>query len=405
MGVKLYPQQEEALGRMRNGVILNGAVGSGKSITSLAYYFTKVCRGNLEKLTIQRPVDLYIITTAMKRDRYEWDDECARFLLSTDPAKCFHGVKVVIDSWNKITNYTDVQGAFFIFDEQRVSGHGAWVKSFLKIARRNLWILLSGTPGDCFMDYVPVFIANGYFKNRTEFTRRHVVYKKWVKYPAVDRYLDERRLMKMRDSVLVDMNVIRHTIPHHINVLVPYDTALYKSVMKDRWNFLATPQRPIETASELCYILRRVVNGDDRRLREVEKILKDHPKAIIFFNFTYEVEMLTLMCEAAGMPVARWDGKKHEPLPTGDHWVYLVQYAAGDSGWNCTTTDTIIFYSQNYSYKSTVQAAGRIDRVNSPYTDLYYYHLRSAANIDLAIYRALRKKKKFNETRYVSHCK
>ena len=252
------------------------------------------------------------------------------------------------------------------------------------------------------MDYIPVFIANGFYRNRSEFIREHVIYKRYLKYPAVDRFVGIKKLERYRSAVLIDMNFARATTAHHLKVTVPYDVALYKDVFKKRWNFYAEPQRPIETASELCYILRKIVNSDFRRADEVVRLVKEHKKAIIFFNFTYEVELLIRSFAFAGIPTARWDGKKHEPIPDGDTWAYLVQYAAGDSGWNCTETDTIIFYSQSYSYKSTVQAAGRIDRLNTPFRDLYYYHVRSGANIDLAIHRALESKKEFNERRYVS---
>ena len=396
MSFELRDHQKAALRKMRNGCILNGSVGSGKSLTSLAYYYICVCKGSLVKHTMSNPKDLYIITTAMKRDKKEWPLECAQLGLTEGDNDV--GVKITIDSWNNIRKYIQVTGAFFIFDEQRVVGKGAWVKAFLTIAKRNQWILLTATPGDNFMDYCPVFIANGFYKNRTDFIKQHVVPKPYVKYWAVDRYVNTRKLYYYKNQILVPMEYERDVEYHHMDVISPHSSQLYKAVMKDRWNVYE--ERPIVNASELCYVLRRIVNSDRRRLQIVSELLDTHKKAIIFFNFTYEAELLERLCESKGIASARWDGHKHEPIPEADSWVYLVQYAAGDSGWNCTQTDTIIFYSQNYSYKSTVQAAGRIDRMNTPYKHLYYYHIRSQSGIDNAIHRALKQKKKFNERSY-----
>ena len=398
MSFELREHQKAALKKMRNGCILNGSVGSGKSLTSLAYYYTFVCKGSMAKRTMSKPKDLYIITTAMKRDKKEWPLECARFGLTEGDNDV--GVKITIDSWNNIAKYTQVTGAFFIFDEQRVVGKGAWVKAFLSITKRNKWILLTATPGDNFMDYCPVFIANGFYKNRTDFIRQHVIPKPYVKYWAVERYVNVRKLYYYKDLILVPMEYKRDVEYHHMDVKVPYSSTAYKRAMKDRWNIFE--DRPIANASELCYVLRRIVNSDRRRVDAVGELLEMHGKAIIFFNFTYEAEILEKLCKDKNIVSARWDGHKHEKIPDAEKWVYLVQYAAGDSGWNCIETDTIIFYSQNYSYKSTVQAAGRIDRMNTPFKHLYYYHVRSQSGIDNAIHRALKQKKKFNERSYFS---
>ena len=48
------------------------------------------------------------------------------------------------------------------------------------------------------------------------------------------------------------------------------------------------------------------------------------------------------------------------------------------------------------------QAAGRIDRLNKPYKNLYFYHFRSNAGIDVAIAKALKQKKKFQESRFIT---
>lgn len=404
----LYDYQEEAVKKMKNGCILNGGVGSGKSRTALYYYF-KEQGGSLKdgKYVKMRDNarDLYIITTARKRDTLEWKGELVPFLLSTndDAQQELYSNKVYIDSWNNIKKYVNVYNAFFIFDEQRVVGSGAWVKAFLRITRRNRWILLSATPGDTWSDYIPVFIANGFYRNKTEFSREHIVYSRFTKYPKIDRYINTGRLIRQRNDILVDMDFKRQTIAHHEDIYVNYDKFKFREVMKNRWN--PYTNEPVKQASELCYILRRIVNEDDSRQIALADILEDHPKAIIFYNFDYELEILRGMAYIAGLEgkyeIAEWNGHKHQPIPTSDHWVYLVQYTAGAEGWNCITTDTIIFYSLNYSYKILSQACGRIDRLNTPYTDLYYYHLKSRSGIDLAISRALDEKKTFNETKYI----
>ena len=383
--VELYEHQKLAIEKLRSGSILCGGVGSGKSITSIGYFFLKECGGNLKTLEMASPKDLYIITTAMKRDTLEWNDECARFDIQAK----------VVDSWNNIKKYTDVKNQFFIFDEQRVVGNGAWVKAFLQIARNNHWILLSATPGDTWSDYIPVFVANGFYRNRTEFLRRHAVYNPYLKFQKIERYTETGRLNRLRNDILVNMDFMKPAVPHHIRVIVDYDVKAYKDIFKLRWN--PYKNEPIRNASELCYSLRRVVNSDTSRVREVSDILRAHPKVIIFYNFNYELDILTKLAEAMDIPMAQWNSHKHESIPNTLTWVYLVQYAAGAEGWNCTETDTMIFYSQNYSYRSTIQAAGRIDRLNTPFTDLYYYHVRSNAGIDVAISKALAQKKKFNE--------
>ena len=397
-GINLYDFQLEAVKKMHNGCILCGDVGSGKSRTSLAYYCMQQNRSRntivYEKIR-QTVEDLYIITTARKRDTFEWDSELANFRMSTNPENDAFKHSVVIDSWNNIHKYKDVKGAFFIFDEQRVVGRGEWVKSFLKITKVNHWILLSATPGDKWEDYIPVFVANGFYKNRTQFYDEHVIWDPRVSFPKIRGYFNTNRLIRLRDQVLVQMDDQRTTIPHHEDVFVSYDISAYRELTRTRWN--PWLEKPIETASELCYAWRKIVNSDDSRQIAVLEILEDHPKAIIFYNFDYELEILREIGYEEGTEIAEWNGHKHDALPTGSKWVYLVQYTAGCEGWNCVTTDTIIFFSQNYSYKVQHQAEGRINRLNTPYQDLYYYHLRSRSGIDLAIHRALMDKKTFNE--------
>ena len=398
----LYDYQMDAVKKMTNGCILNGGVGSGKSRTGLYYYF-KEQGGSINPDYVpmkHKPKDLYIITTARKRDDLEWEGELVPFLLSTHPDQnVFYGNKVVVDSWNNIKKYSDISGAFFIFDEQRVVGSGAWVKSFLKIARGNDWILLSATPGDTWSDYIPVFIANGFYKNKSEFSREHVVYSRFSKYPKIDRYLNTRRLVRLRDRILVDMDFTRHTIPHHEDVYCRYDISKYKDAIKTRWD--PYKNEPIQQASGLCYILRRVVNEDESRQRALLEIFEKHPKMIVFYNFDYELDILKGIYYGDNCEIAEWNGHAHNPIPQSERWVYLVQYTAGCEGWNCVKTDTIVFYSQNYSYKVMEQASGRIDRLNTPFRDLYYYHLKSRSGIDLAISKALKEKKQFNERKFV----
>lgn len=401
MAVELRDYQLKAIENLKNGSILCGGVGSGKSRTALGYFVMKECRGGLkvngtgEFSPMLFPRDLYIITTAKKRDSLEWDKECAQFALSKDEKGSRDGVHLIIDSWNNIKKYQKVYGAFFIFDEQHVTGSGAWVKAFLNIVRKNHWILLSATPGDQWSDYIPVFVANGFYRNKTQFYREHCIFNTHTTYPKIEKYYNEYVMQKQLDSILVTMKDQRDTERHYILVNVDYDPNLYREVFRDRWD--PYDQCPIQETGKLFYLLRKVVNSDPSRIQAVDKIVKKHKRCVIFYNFTYELEMLKTYCIEQGILYREWNGQVHEGLPIGDQWVYLVQYIAGSEGWNCTTADTVIFYSQNYSYRLTEQAAGRIDRMNTPYHDLFYYKLKSGSKIDLAIHRALSRKKNFNE--------
>ncbi|WP_301034989.1 DEAD/DEAH box helicase family protein [Parabacteroides goldsteinii] len=403
--MELYDYQKKAVSQMKNGCILCGGVGSGKSRTALAYYFFQeggellgnVAGDNYLPMN-DPPKDLYIITTARKRDTLEWEGELSPFLLSTKSEHNLYHNRVIVDSWNNIKKYSEVTDAFFIFDEQRVVGSGAWVKSFLKITKSNQWILLSATPGDTWQDYIPVFIANGFYRNRTEFTREHIVYSRFSKFPKVDRYLNVGRLIRQRNDILVNMDFKRTTVSHHEDVFVRYNIEKYKDVGRTRWN--PYKDEPIVNAGELCYVWRKIVNTDQSRQVALLEIIEKHPRAIIFYNFDYELDILKNLAYGNDVEIAEWNGHCHQSVPDSKKWVYLVQYNAGAEGWNCIKTDTIIFYSQNYSYKIMKQSSGRIDRLNTPFKDLYYYHLKSRSGIDLAISRTLKEKKDFNATGY-----
>ena len=243
-----------------------------------------------------------------------------------------------------------------------------------------------------------MFIANGFYKNRTEFFNRHVIYNRYSKYPKVDKFLDIRYLEQLRDSIQIEMDYSNPTERHYFEIAVDYDRTMYRTAMSERKD----PYNGdiIENISKLCYLLRKVVNSDESRQLAFLGIVEEHPKVIVFYNFDYELDILKSLGYMPGTVVAEWNGWRHQPVPESERWVYLVQYMSGAEAWNCTQTDTMIFYSQNYSYKATEQAAGRIDRRNTPFHDLYYYSFKSHAPIDMAISRALKLKKNFNESRF-----
>lgn len=400
--VELYDHQRAAIEQLKTGSILYGGVGSGKSRAALAYYFLKVCDGEYTEpfYSLHKPKDLYIITTARKRDTLEWEKECSIFQLTSYSEYDRLGVTVVIESWNNIGKFCKISDAFFIFDEQRVVGSGAWVKAFYQITKKNDWILLSATPGDTWSDYIPVFVANGFYKNKTQFCQEHVVYKPYNRYPQISHYVGVRKLEKLRDQILVRVDYVKQTIMHTIDIPVEYDKTTYREIARIRWNPYLN--EPLRDSSALCYCLRRLCNSDANRLDKVRTLIDETPRLIIFYNFDYELELLRELVKEMHVTLAEWNGHKHEPIPGTSEWVYLVQYSAGAEGWNCTMTNAILFYSPNYSYKTMVQAAGRIDRLDTLYSDLYVYRLRSDAPIEKAIYRCLNEKKNFNERKYAN---
>lgn len=378
MAYKLYPHQEEALRKIKNGSILNGGVGSGKTITSLVF-----------KKQYHASKRLFIITTAKKRDSGDWEEDAAKV-----------GIKIEkIDSWNNIKNYMHIENSFFIFDEQRVVGYSAWGKSFITIARKNKWILLSATPGDTWMEYMTTFIANGFYRNKTDFVDQHVEFDQWVKYPKIKAYHNVSKLMRHRNEILVPMHFERKTKRHRQFIPSTYSKDLYDKVMKDRWNILE--EKPIENGSELTKLLRYITATDEDRIFNAKFLMDIHDRLIVFYNFNYERDILISIANSLGKQYWEWNGHAHDNVPNRDKWLYFVQYTAGAEGWNCITTNTILFYSLNYSYKIVEQAEGRIDRLNTEYTDLEYYFLTSDAQIDKDIYKAVKTKEKFNESAWL----
>lgn len=401
----LYPHQRQAIKKMFNGCLLNGGTGSGKSRTGIYYFFSKN-GGSIENQIYipmrPNPPDLYILTTAKKRNDKEWEGELTPYLLYPDPKTHIterYGNKVIIDSWQNIKKYVDVTGAQFIFDECKVNGKGVWAKSFLKIAKSNEWIILSATVADKWEDFETIFMAHGYFRNRSEFRINHLVYNQYNRnFPDVIGYKNETRLCRLRDRLIIPMDFDRHTTQIHEDIYCDYDIQKYRETMRKRWD--PYKEEPVTQASSLCYVLRRIVSEDESRQSKLLELLEDHPRAIIFYNFNFELDILLSLGYIEGTVVAQYNGHQHDSLPDSDRWVYLVQYTSGCEAWNTIKTDTIIFYSQNYSYKMMIQAAGRIDRLTTPYTKLHYFHMKSRSGIDLAISRALSQKKKFNERKF-----
>lgn len=387
MVIELYPHQKQAVEEMHNGCILWGDVGTGKSITTMAYYIKK-----------EAPKDVYVITTAKKRDSLDWEGEAAKYGVSTRRDATIAGV-LKVDSWNNIGNYEAIENAFFIFDEQRLVGSGSWTKAFLRIAKRNSWILLSATPGDTWLDYIPVFVANGFYKNRTEFLQTHVVYNRFSKFPKVERYIGISRLLRLREQLLVHMPYERHTAREVTYVPVEHDEEAFNRVLEKRWHLYES--RPLRDVAELFLVMRKVVNSSPDRMTKLRTLIEMHPKLIVFYNFDYELAELRTL-DVNGVTLAEWNGHLHQPIPSTDSWVYLVQYQAGSEGWNCIDTDAMVFYSLTYSYKNWHQAFGRIDRLNTPFQILHYYVLLSNSVIDKAILKSLKMKKSFNEARYMS---
>lgn len=378
----LDDSQKKAVDLLRSGSILVGGVGSGKSRTGLYFWLSHY--GNR---------GLYIITTPHKRDTNDWSKEAYHLGVASS--------RFTVDSWNNIEKYIGVRDAFFIFDEQRLVGKGTWAKTFLKIAKANTWIVLTATPGDIWMDYATIFIANGFYKNRTDFCREHVIYSRIARFPKIERYIEEDKLRACRDLITVHLESHKETVRHSQIWWADYDKETYRELVRTRWN--KEKGEPFADGNALCYGLRKAAVQSRDRMDMVRHIVAKHGHVIIFYNFDYELEMLRdELCEYI---LAEWNGHKHEPLPSDDEawWAYLVQYNAGAEAWECTTANTILFFSPSYSYKIMEQAAGRIDRRNTPFKELYYYCLATEGTIETKILSCLKKKRNFNEKTFVTN--
>lgn len=385
MPPELYSHQQDAVIKMHNGCILCGGVGTGKSMTGLAYYYYRVSNSSPS-------IPLYIITTAHKRDSMEWEFEANKWGIPF----LYEDLIFVVDSWNNIAKYVDVKDAMFIFDEHKAIGSGKWARTFIKISQHNRWIILTATPGDNWMDYVPVFVANHFYRNRTDFIQQHVVVNPFVNYFSVKKYINVEKLIEYRNKILVEMPFKKIAIKEEIQTVCDFDKDAYDIIFKNRWNIFE--DCPIKNASEMCYLLRKVCNSSSDRVKKLLEILNAHDKVIIFYSYDYELDILR---EVIDRPITEWNGHSHDPISQESKWAHLVQYAAGAEGWNCIETDTIIFYSLSYSYKQMEQASGRIDRLNTPFETLYYYRLTSDSDIDKAIRLALQTKKEFNANKFI----
>ena len=373
MTFQLAPHQVKAIDELSRGKVLVGGVGSGKSITSLAYFT------NLDE---NKPI--YIITTAKKRDSGEWFADAMKMSLRNP---------IHVDSWNNIKNYEEVENAYVVFDEQRVVGSGAWVDSFYKLARQNHWIILTATPADTWMDLVPIFIANGFYKNKSEFNNLHVRFSRFTKYPKVDSYIDTFMLEQHRRRVFVEMPYDKKAIREEHIVAVDFDRDEEKLLWTARWNIYDNV--PLKDAGEMMRLLRKSANSHWSRYEALKELIVENPRIIVFYNHNYELEQLRCLMPEMDVPVAEWNGHAHQDIPDTERWVYLVQYQAGGEGWNCITTDTMVFYSLPYSYRNFEQAKGRIDRLNTQYEVLHYYIFKSRAIIDQSIWKSLGHKKNF----------
>lgn len=377
MSFELAQHQIDAVKQLHTGSVLVGDVGSGKSIAALAYF-----------TAIDPTRQIVVITTAKKRDSGEWWSDAMKMSLRNE---------LIVDSWNNLKNYA-THSAFFIFDEQRVVGNGAWAETFIDIARNNPWILLSATPADSWMDLIPVFIANGFYETRAEFTNKHVRYSRYTKYPKVEDYYEPWLLEQHRASIFVEMPYLKPAVREEHIIDVDFDLEEQKQLYMGRWNIYEG--LPIKDAGEMMRLMRKSVNSHRSRYDKILELSNDNPRLIIYYNHNYELEILRCLHTELDIPVAEWNGHNHQDIPMGDRWIYLVQYQAGSEGWNCITTDTIIFYSLPYSYRNFAQAKGRIDRLNTKYLVLHYYILKSRGIIDQAIWKALHRKKNFQASAF-----
>lgn len=398
--VEFHPEQLKAVSKLRNRAVLRADVGSGKSRIGL-YWYLRDCGGDVvanghgEAKKPENPRPLYIITPAVKRDTLEWETELALFGMMVGEDGGWANAPIVVDSWHNIHKYTKVHGATFLFDEQKLVGSGKWVKSFYQIARKNRWIVMTATPGDDWKDYIPLFVANGFYRSKAEFLRRHAVYNAYANYPKIDRWIETERLDRLRMAILVEVEYSSHTKKHMLTVPVDYDEEKFKTVKEDRWN--PWENRPIQDAGELYRLMRRVSNEHPSRLQKLVDIQKSSPRLIVFYNFDYELESLRTLGNETGVVVAERNGHKHMPVPTTKSWFYLVQYTAGAEAWNCISTGSVAFYSLTYSWKAFKQAMGRVDRYNTPFEELHYHVLRNQSVIDNQIWECLGRKKTFNE--------
>ena len=205
--------------------------------------------------------------------------------------------------------------------------------------------------------------------------------------------------MRNRRQILVPMVYKKVTERKRQLIYSEYNTDNYHKIMKERWNIFE--DKPIENASELLQIIRKTVATDPDRKLNAKIMMDAHDRLIIFYNYNYERDVLIEIAEELGKEYFEWNGHAHEDIPDQEQWLYFVQYTAGAEGWNCISTNVIMFYSVNYSFRYMEQAEGRIDRINTPYNVLEYYYLTSHSQIEKDILSTVNRKKNFNASAWV----
>lgn len=265
---------------------------------------------------------------------------------------------------------------------------------------------LSATPltNDVVMDGASYLIMNDDFPNKTQFMRQTgledkiggpyndlMIYDKrgrisevlWEYYP---KFLD----LLSRVIYRPDVNLSNLDMPDVETTM--HSLQFSDSLHADMISLAkAYQKRMFDSITDYRMSIIERINSDEDRLDKMVEIVKDEKSVQPLIFYTHNVvkdsiverlekEDIEYQIVSGGNSFGEVDLQKNCPI--------LVQYQSGSEGIEMKTSNTTIFYENQTSYRTLVQARGRNRRRGMKH-QIHHHHLVSPVSFDLELFQRL----------------